>query len=139
MLWFGMGSTMVIVISALFLSPVVYVSTVKGMESLDQDILEMAQVYRFSLFRKIKDVFLPSITAPLCSALVLVVCGGVRVAILAEVMGANEGIGARLASARVNLDIPEVFACVLLCLILVSVLEFLLLSPLQNYLLRWRT
>lgn len=139
MLWFGMGSTMVIVISSVFLTPVVYVSTVKGMEELDDNILEMAQVYRFPFLMKIKNIYLPSITAPLCSALVLVVCNGVRVAILAEVMGANEGIGFRLAYARVNLDIPDVFSCVLLCLVLVGGLEFLLLRPLQNYLLRWRS
>ena len=139
MLWYGMGSTMVIVISSVFLTPVVYVSTAKGMEGLDDEILEMAQVYRFPLLMKIVNIYLPSITAPLCSALVVVVCNGVRVAILAEVMGANEGIGFRLAYARVNLDIPDVFSCVLLCLILVGGLEFLLLRPLQNHLLRWRT
>jgi NitT/TauT family transport system permease protein len=138
MLWFGMGSTMVIFISSVFLTPVVYVSAVEGMEELDGDILEMAQVYRFPLLMKIRNIYLPSITAPLCSALVVVVCNGVRVAILAEVMGGNEGIGFRLAYARVNLNIPDVFSCVLLCLILVGVLEFLLLRPLQNYLLRWR-
>ena len=49
MIWFGMGTEMVIFIAAFLLSPIVYVNTIKGIEMVDEKIVGMANVYKFSL------------------------------------------------------------------------------------------
>lgn len=138
MLWFGMGSAMVVFITSVLLSPIIYVSTIEGMSSVDPDLLEMAAIYRFSLWIKIRDIYLMSIAAPLASGVAIVVGNGVRVVILSEVLGANEGIGYVLSSARTNLDIPDIYALVLLSLLIVGITDFCLLKPVQNRIMRWR-
>ena len=138
MLWFGMGSTMVVFITALLLSPIVYVNTVKGLEMVDETIVEMSRLYNFSLWLKISHVYIPAITGPLASAMVLVVGMGVRIVILAEVMGTSKGIGYALSLTRTNLETPYLFSWVMVCIGIVGFLEYFLLRPLEDYALRWK-
>jgi len=138
MLWFGMGSTMVIFITALLLSPIVYVNTVKGLEMVDDSSIEMARVYNFSLGLKLRHVYIPAITAPLVSALILLVGMGIRIVILAEIMGAAEGIGYAISMNRSNLEIPALCAWIVVCIAIVGFIECLILRPLEHYVLRWK-
>ena len=79
-----------------------------------------------------------TVTAPVGAALAIVAGNGVRMVILTEVMGADGGIGFVLSRARTCLDIPELYACVLLSLMIVCFFEILLIRPLENALTRWR-
>ncbi len=138
MLWFGMGSSMVVFITVLLLSPTIYVNTQKNIEQIDNQYLELAHVYHFSLWQRFSRIYIPAIAAPLCATLVIVCCSGVRIVVLAEVLGAHQGIGYQLANASSNFDTPELYAWVLVSLLLVAILELALLRPVQNYLLRWK-
>ncbi len=138
MLWFGMGSTMVIFIATVLIMPIVYVNTVKGIEMVDATLVEMAHLYRFSLFMRIRDLYTPAIIGPLSAAMMLVICMGVRVVLLAELMGANDGIGYAVGTTRTNLDTPQLFAWILVSLVMVSVLEFCLLRPVEKHFRKWQ-
>ena len=138
MLWFGMGSTMVVFITALLLAPIVYVNTVKGLEMVEKNIVEMARVYNFSLWLTVRHVYIPAITGPLASAMVVVVGMGVRIVILAEVMGTSEGIGHALSLTRSSLETPALFAWVMVCIGIVGFLEYVVLRPVEDYVLRWK-
>ena len=139
MLWFGMGSTMVVFIVSLLVFPNVYLNTVKGIEMVDQNLLEVSQLYRFNFFMLIRDVYTPAIIGPLSAAVVLITCQGARVVVMAELLGANDGIGYALGVTRSNLEIPQLFAWVLTSLGIVAVFEFILFRPLQNRFMRWKS
>ncbi|WP_069866351.1 ABC transporter permease [Pseudomonas citronellolis] len=134
MLWVGLGSAMVVLISVLMLAPGMYVNTVKGMQMVDRGLLEMARVYRFSPWQKLRRLYIPSLTA----ALLIATCGGVRLVVMAEVLGAESGAGFALANARSTFDSAGLYAWTLLILLLVAALEFLLLQPLQRRMGRWQ-
>ena len=138
MLWFGMGSAMVVFITSLLLSPVIYVSTVEGMHSVDRDLVEMSEIYRFSLIMKFRHIYLMYLVPPLASGMAIVVGNGVRIVILAEVLGANQGLGYMLSSARTNLEIAELYALVLLSLLIVGITDLCLLKPILKRITRWR-
>jgi len=138
MLWFGMGSTMVVFITALLLSPIVYINTVKGLEMVDSTIIEMSRLYKFPLWLRLRHVYIPALTGPLAAAMVLVVGMGVRIVILAEVMGTSEGIGYALSMTRSSLEIPALFAWVLVCIGIVGFIEYFVLRPIEQYVLRWK-
>lgn len=138
MLWFGMGSTMVVFVSGIILSPIVYVNTVKGMEMVDKGLLEMGRIYKLSLWLKLKHVYIPAITGPLTAAMVIVTAMGVRIVIMAEVLGASEGIGYAMSIASATLKIPELFAYVIVGFCIVGITEFLVLGPIRDYVLRWK-
>lgn len=138
MLWFGMGTAMVVFITLVLIAPGMYVNTLKGLLLVDPALLEMARVYRFGRWRQLRHVVLPALTAPLCAALLIATCGGVRLVVMAEVLGATNGAGFALANARSTFDAGELYAWVVLVLGLVAVLELGLLRPLQQRLTRWQ-
>lgn len=138
MLWFGMGSTMVIFITVLLLAPTIYINTQKAVEQIDNHWFELAQVYQFSMYQRLSKIYIPAISAPLCATLIIVCCNGVRIVVLAEVLGAHQGVGFALANASSNFETAELYAWVTVSLLIVSLMELVLLRPVQNYLLRWR-
>lgn len=138
MLWFGMGTAMVVFITTALVAPGIYVNTLKGLLLVDPELVEMARVYRFGAWRRLRHVVLPALTAPLCAALLIATCGGVRLVVMAEVLGATNGVGFALANARSTFDSGELYAWVVLVLGLVAVLELGLLRPLQQRLTRWQ-
>ncbi len=139
MLWFGMGTRMVVFISTALTAPIVYVNTVKGIEMVDDRLVEMADIYKFGLWPRIKNLYVPAITGPLSAAMVLVTCMGARVVLLAEIMGADNGIGFALGEARANLEVPILFAWVLVSLAIVALFEFVLVGPVERYFTRWKS
>lgn len=138
MLWFGMGTPMVVFIGVALLAPGVYVHTLKGLLLVDPALLEMARVYRFGIGRRLRHVVLPTLAPPLCAALLVSTAGGVRLVVMAEVIGAMDGAGFALANARSTFDSGQLYAWVVLVLALVALLELGLLRPLQRRLTRWQ-
>lgn len=137
MLWFGMGSHMVIFMTMVVLAPGVYVNTVKGMAMIDPQLLAMARVYGFGLGLRLRHLYIPALAAPLGAALLIAGASGVRIVVMAEVLGAQEGIGFALANAQSAFDSNTLYAWVVVILLLVGVLEFALLQPLQRRLTAW--
>lgn len=138
MLWFGLGSSMVIFLAALMTAPGLYVNTLKGMLQVDRQLLEMTHVYRFGGWLRLRHLYVPALAAPLSAALLIAVNGGVRLTVMAEVLGADSGVGHALANARATFDSAELYAWVLLILAFVGVLELVLIQPLQRRLGRWQ-
>ena len=138
MLWFGMGTQMVIFIAALLLSPIVYINTIKGIEMVDEKIIEMADVYKYNIFQKLWHVYIPALIGPLSAAMTLVITAGMRMIVLAEVLGTNSGIGYEFSFTRTDLNTPEMFAWVIVTLAFVGIAEYLLFKPIENYFLRWK-
>lgn len=138
MLWFGMGSTMVIFITVLLLTPTIYINTQKAVEQIDSHWFELAKVYQFSWFQRLVKIYIPAIAGPLSATLIIVCCNGVRIVVLAEVLGTHQGIGFELANASSNFATAELYAWVTVSLSIVAFMELALLKPVQSYLLRWR-
>ncbi len=138
MLWFGMGSTMAIFLIAVLIAPTIYINTARGIEMVDKDLVEVARIYKFSAFTILKDVYTPAIAGPLSAAIVLGTCQAARVVVMAELLGANEGVGYAIGFTRSNLEIPQLFAWVLTTLFIVAIFEFILFRPIQNYFTRWK-
>ncbi len=138
MMWFGMGTQMVISIAALLLAPIVYVNTIKGIAMVDENILEMANVYKFSLSQKLKHIYIPALVGPLSAAMTIVVTAGMRMIVLAEVLGTNSGIGYEFSFTKTDMNTPELFAWVVVTLVFVGIAEYLFFKPIENYLLRWK-
>lgn len=138
MLWFGLGTEMVVFMAMLMLAPGMYVNTVKGMQAVDHHLAEMTHVYRYTWWQRLRHLYLPTLTAPLTAALLIATCGSVRLVVMAEVLGAADGAGFALANARSTFDSGELYAWTLLTLVVVGVLELALLQPLQRRLAHWQ-
>lgn len=138
MLWFGMGSTMVVFIISIVIAPVVYISTCKGIEMVDTSLVEMTRIYGFSFLMRLRHLYLPAIIGPLSAALVIITGSAARMVVMAELLGANNGIGFAIGDARSNLEIPELFAWVVSVIAIVAMFEFVFLKPLQSHFSKWK-
>lgn len=138
MLWFGLGDRQVIFLVFVIITPIIYINTLEGVLAIDARVLEMARVYRLSRRLLLTEVYLPGIGGSVMAGLTLAAGIAIRGVILAEVLGALEGVGHSFSRAWTFLNTPEMFAWVLVALLLMGTLEFGLLRPARRRLLRWR-
>jgi NitT/TauT family transport system permease protein len=138
LLWFGLGSKQVIFMTAVITMPITYVSTVEGMRAIDAGVLEMAQVFKVSPGLRLSEIYLPGIGSAVMTGLTLAAGVGVRALILAEFLGARDGIGHSLFLSWTFLDTPALFVWILLALALLGIVEFGLVRPARNYFMRWK-
>lgn len=132
MLWFGMGDKMVIAIAASMGAPIIFVNLADALGRVDHHLQEMAQVYRFSLRMRIIKIYVMATAGPFFSALIIAGGNIVRVSVLAEVMGADNGIGHCMSLARSQLDTPALYALALISMCVAGGVEFFIFRPLER-------
>jgi NitT/TauT family transport system permease protein len=135
--WFGASAQSPKIILAVLIAffPVV-VSGVAGLRSTDPELLDLSATMganRWQTFRKIRfPNALPHLMAGLKVAVTLAVVG----AVVAEFVGASEGLGAVLLVANGNLDSPTLFAALIL-MSAIGILLFVLIEIAEALLIPW--
>lgn len=118
LLWLS-GRRLSVFISFLMVLPVLYANFLQGLREADGKLLEMARVFRMSLWNRIRGIYLPALE-PYClsgcrSALGL----GWKAGVAAEVIGVCGGsVGGMLYDAKVYLEIRDLFAWTLAIVLL---------------------
>ena len=127
------GSSLSVLISFLMVLPVMYSAVRTGIESADPQLLEMAQVFRLPLGRRLRAVWLPAVLPAFrqgCSV-ALGICWKSGVA--AEVIGLPDGsIGDALYRAKITLSTGELFAWTFVIILLSIGFEKLFLALLRR-------
>lgn len=138
LLWFGNGSNTSIFTVAVATLPIIFISTVDGINTTDSQLLEMASLFSTPKRFLLLDIYFPHLLSYLFTALTTGVGLAFRLGIMAELLSAETGIGAELNLARINLETAEVMAwiCVVLAIIMIS--EYAILRPLRVRLEPWR-
>lgn len=139
MILFGMGSVQTIFVTALLIIPIMYTNTLEGIHSIEKSLVEMGQLYKANKNLMLKEIYLPGISSPIISGLTLSAGLGVRIVVLAEVLGAYSGLGHQFSLARTNLETEELYAWIIVCLFMVGILEFALFKPLRKRLTKWKS
>ena len=116
------------VIAALMVLPVVWANVSQGLDGIDPQLLELAQVFRLPRGRVFRRITLPSVLphlrAALCSALGL----GWKAGVAAEILTVPaRSIGKRIYEAKIYLETTELFAWTAAVVLLSLVIEGLLL------------
>jgi len=138
MVWFGQGSTQVIFVTALLVMPIMYLNSAKGIQSIDSNLLQMVQVYRVPNRIKVLKVYLPGLLYGFMAGFSLSVASSLRITIMAELLGAQNGIGNAIFIARGYLETSKLFAWALLLVLMVMLIEAIVFNPLQRFISRWQ-
>lgn len=113
-LWFGPGLTAKVVIGALIVFFPVAISTMVGVRSVDQRLLELARSLRASRWQVVTTLEIPAALPAIFGGLRVGVTLAVVGAIVGEWSGADRGLGLLVNLARGSLfDIPLLFATLL--------------------------
>ena len=115
-------------VSFLMVLPIVYENVYKGIRSTDPQLLEMAQVYHLSLWKKLRFLYFPAVLPYFSSACVNGLGFAWKSGIAAEVLGLPKlAIGRQIHDSKIYVEIPELFAWTLVVILLSMLLEKLLL------------
>ena len=116
-------------ISFFMVFPVVYTNVQQGMERVDQNLLEMAQVFQVTGIRRIRYIYLSQVLPFFRSgcSVALGLCWKAGVA--AEVIGIPKGsIGEHLYQSKVYLETPDLFAWTVVIIVISLFFEKIFLS-----------
>ena len=132
LIWFS-SHNLATLISFLMVLPVIYTNVLDGICSVDNQLLEMAQVFRLPVIRRIRYIYVPQVMPFFRSGCTISLGLCWKSGIAAEVIGMPKGsIGERLQQAKVYLDTPELFAWTLVIVLVSLTFERLFLLLLKK-------
>lgn len=135
--WFGMGSSGIIFTVILAVSPMVFAAAMQSMLSVDVELREMLEVYQLSRIAKCRYLYIPHCLSRLLPAIIVATGTGLKITVMAELLGGNDGLGADIANARSMMDTTDVMAYVVLIITIIMVIEYVVLEPLRRWLMPW--
>lgn len=132
LLWIK-GKNLSILISFLMVLPMTYTNVLQGLEDASKELLEMAKVFRLSMVKKIKAIYLPGIMPHLISAISVGLGFCWKAGIAAEVIGIpKNSIGLKLYEAKIHLMTKELMAWTIVIIIISIVFENIVLKVINH-------
>lgn len=127
-------ATVPMVIVTLMVLPVVWSGVTQGIRQTDGQLLELAQAYRFSRWKKAKLIYFPSVQPYLLSAITTAMGLAWKSGVAAEVLCTpRQAIGTEVYNAKFYLEIPTLFAWTAVVVALSLTMEWLLAAALRRW------
>ena len=135
----GITDLVPILVLMALLVPKVAIIVAEGAKATPVDILEMANSFKTTTWQKVKDVFVPHLVPYLVASARVSFSIGVKIIIVAEVVGLTTGIGfmVKYWFDRVFVAPLVAWGIVLVCLALL--VEYTLFDRLERRVAKWRT
>lgn len=122
-LWLKRGHVPVF-ISFLMVLPIIWTATQEALGAVDGDLREMARMYRFSRWKKIRYLYAPSVLPAFLAACMTGLGFAWKSGIAAEVIALTpDSVGKHLSDAKNYLEYPDLFAWTLTVILLSMALE----------------
>ncbi|MFF2016874.1 ABC transporter permease [Paenibacillus sp. NPDC058177] len=136
-LWFGFGEFSKVLLIAMGAFFPIYLNTYMGIRSVDSKLFEVSRILEFSRFKQITRLILPAAMPNLLLGIRLSLGTAWLSLIVAELMGANAGVGYMISDARQFAQTEVVFVGIVI-FAGVGKLTDSLVRKLETRLLRWR-
>jgi NitT/TauT family transport system permease protein len=133
----GLGWKGPVFIAFLSLLPISILTTVSGVHNLDQGLLEMARLYQVPQRKVIKDIYLGSLLPFMIAILDVSIGQAWKVILVAEYLCGGNGLGVKILSARMSIDVPEVWALTLMAVLFGILSEYLIKFGLGKATSKW--
>ena len=126
LIWAG-SSNVTIIVSSVISFPIFYKNLLEGLLVTDPKMLDLAKVFEMKTSKKIKYIYLPSLSPHIRSAVSLAIGMAFRGGITAEVVGQPvRSIGNGLYRAKINLATSEMLAWTLVAVLAAFLIERLI-------------
>lgn len=135
---FKMTPAGIVSVGFFFGLPNVVVTIWQATRNVDPNLLEMARVYGHSELSAMQRVILPAILPDVVTA--LRVCVGIlwHVTLFAEFIMGQQGFGYQISLALASFEVADIFAWGFTVVVLMVLMEYGLLRPLERRLLAWK-
>ncbi|HXA26569.1 MAG TPA: ABC transporter permease [Acetobacteraceae bacterium] len=136
--WFGLNEIAAIAAVALNKLPTTVVTLREGARALDPGLAEMAQSFHMTRWRTLRHVTLPQLTpyvfAAARSGLALIW----KIVLVVELLGRSNGVGFQIQIYFQLFDVTLILAYTLAFIVVVQLIEWAGLQPLERWATRWR-
>ncbi len=124
-------------ITMLMVTPIIWTNVYEGLKNTDKKLLEMSKVFRFSLNKKIKYVYMPQIKSYFLAAVLTTSGLGWKAGIAAEVIARpDNAIGSFINDSKVYLETTDLFAwtivVILISIFLEKIIKLILKTVMKN-------
>ena len=114
-------------VTSLIVIPIVWSNVTEGIGAVDKDLVEVAKVYRFPTFKKIKKLYIPTAIPYFMAACRSSLGMAWKAGISAEVLSTpKNAIGTELYFSKTYLETPALFAWTLVVILLSVAIEKLI-------------
>ena len=128
LIWAG-NKNLSFYISSLVVMPLLYINTLGGLKATDPKFLEMAEVFRIPVLRRVRYIYLPSVYPYLYSAFQAALGMAWKSGVAAEVIGQPLGsMGNGLYQAKIYLETADLFAWTITIVVVSFLVEKLILG-----------
>jgi NitT/TauT family transport system permease protein/sulfonate transport system permease protein len=131
-IWFGVNTASVLFVEVAILLPFAMINLWEGVKSLDAETLEMARSFTKSRWNILRRITLPLLFPFIFSAVRISYGVAWKVALIAELFGAEVGLGHLLNIASQNFNTSLVFAVIIALIIMVIGVERLVFDPIER-------
>ena len=134
---FGLGTFPKILLAAVLVFFIVFFNAFQGVREVDQNLIANVRVLGASPVQVATNVTIPSAMAWIIASLHTAFGFAIVGALVAEVLGAQRGMGLIISEAQGTFDPDTVFACMVIIAIVTLGAEFFI-SLLEHSVLKWR-
>ena len=128
LLWFS-AESLSILISSLIVLPIIYSNFIGALFETDPKMLEFAKVFKLSLPKKIRYIYMPATISPLLSGCKVAIGYAWKSGVAAEIIGLiRYSIGNELYKAKLYLDTPKLFAWTITIILLSFLCEKIIIG-----------
>lgn len=119
-------------------SPMLMLNLWHGTKSIDTEVLQMGAAFRASRWLAIRHVVLPQLLPFVLAGTRLGLALAWKVVVLSEMFGLSNGVGYQLKVQFNDFSLAGVMAWTIAFTIVMAVIEFLVLRPIERHVTRWR-
>lgn len=137
-IWFGLNEAAAIGAVAINKIPNVAVTLREGARSLSPEYAEMARVYRFGAMKRLRHVVLPQLQPFFAAATRSGIALIWKIVLIVELLGRSNGVGFQIHLYFQLFDVATILAYTLAFVLVMLMVEYLILQPLDRHSNRWR-
>jgi NitT/TauT family transport system permease protein len=136
--WFGLNETAAIAAVALNKLPSTTITLREGARALDPRLMEMAASFRMPRWRVLRHVTLPQLTPYIFTAARSGLALIWKIVLVVELLGRSNGVGFQIQIYFQLFDVTMILAYTLAFILVVQIIEWFVLQPLERRATAWR-
>jgi NitT/TauT family transport system permease protein len=137
-LWFGLNDFAAIVAIGVTALPAVAINIWQGVKAIDLSLVHMGRAFRFSRSSIVKKIIIPQVIPYILAALRYALGTAWKIATVVELIGLSSGVGYQLNYWFGLFNMTQVLAWTIAFTIVLLLIEFIILKPIEIWLTRWR-
>jgi NitT/TauT family transport system permease protein len=137
-IWIGLIESAALLAVALNKIPNVTVTVREGSRALDRGLLEMAQAFAVPHGRRLRHVILPQLYPYLLGAARSGLALIWKIVLVVELLGRSSGVGFQLGIYFQLFDVAAILAYAIAFILVVQLIEWGILQPLERRATQWR-